>query len=358
MEQQELRFPADPLKGITPALCALFRLSPEDLLAAYQSRENYRIFTRRKKSGGTRQLVEAPSDLAKAQSAIATVLSRHLPRELAHDRLTRTVHGFVPGHSPMSNALRHRVSFDFFICDLKDAFGQIDARRLRELLVRYGFNAEEAELLTAITTFQGSLPQGAASSPVLLNYACRDLDLALKQTIRRLQQDYRIQNAWIKIADGVWPRLVYTRYADDLCLSSDYAELLDLAVPEFLRTIAEYGFVINPRKTRRLDLKHGSVSVTGLSVNGNGLKVPIRSWRGGTWNRYINVRLSRKRLGQYRSLLHHAVRGERSQEEVEGVLGWVRSVYCGSIPSQLKLPYARYRAAVAQGLVPLTRPRP
>jgi RNA-directed DNA polymerase len=221
----------------------------------------YREFKIPKKSGGHR-IIRAPSaQLAHLQTKISELLSRvYTPRVV--------VTAFRAGHSIKDNAARHvRKSFVFNL-DLKDFFSSITFHRVRGLLQAkpYSFSYETATVIAHLTTYDGVLPQGAPSSPIISNMICSKMD----GEILRLSKSCRA---------------TYTRYADDLtfsflgpaeCVSEKIVKLNKecwhfshsaIEVGNELSEIIENnGFLINKDKTR-LQAKNRKQVVTGLTVN-------------------------------------------------------------------------------------------
>ena len=107
-----------------------------------------------------------------------------------------------------------------------------------------------AVIIAQLTCYNGRLPQGAPTSPVITNLICEILD-------------YRV----LKIAKRY--KLDYTRYADDLTFSTNYSrflEVFDSFAKELLQEISNSGFTINQSKTRLL-YRDSRQEVTGLVVN-------------------------------------------------------------------------------------------
>lgn len=88
--------------------------------------------------------------------------------------------------------------------DLMDFFTQIHFGRVRGLFLSapYKLSDEVATTLSQIACYNGCLPQGAPSSPILTNMICKSLD----NQLMRLAKTNRIS---------------YSRYADDITLSSN-----------------------------------------------------------------------------------------------------------------------------------------
>lgn len=170
------------------------------------------------------------------------------------------VHGFVPNRSIATNAVEHVKKRAIIKIDLKDFFPTIAAGRIRGLLAKhpFPFKGKVLDALTNLVCHAGKLPQGAPTSPVLSNMICYRMDRALLQFARQ-------------------KKLKYTRYADDIVLSSTmrsairdvatYSESGELRINDHLRKIIESnGFVINEEKTGLFG-RGSRQLVTGIVVN-------------------------------------------------------------------------------------------
>ncbi|MCB5100749.1 reverse transcriptase family protein, partial [Streptococcus mutans] len=143
--------------------------------------------------------------------------------------------------------------------DLKDYFDSFNFGRVRGFFVKdkdFQVTSEIATVIAQIACYQGKLPQGAPSSPIITNLITRILD-------------YRI----VKIAKKY--RFTYTRYADDMTFSTNRelnsnklraTKELENFLAELERLIISSGFEINPKKTR-LSNNMQRQEVTGLVVN-------------------------------------------------------------------------------------------
>ncbi len=165
------------------------------------------------------------------------------------------VHGFVvnPHYlgtycNIVANAKVHVKKRYVLNIDLQDFFPSIQAYRVKRLFLSslFEFNEQTATVLALLTTYQGSLPIGAPTSPVISNFICMDLDRDLKEISS--------QN-----------NLAYTRYADDLTFSCD-SGISNVLLDEIIKIIRNNKFEINERKLR-LKLAHRRQTVTGITVN-------------------------------------------------------------------------------------------
>jgi RNA-directed DNA polymerase len=235
----------------------------------------YRHFEIPKRSGGMRP-IHAPIGLVRELQdklhADLKALYRPHPR----------AHGFIDGRSVATNAADHTGKRWVLNVDLENFFPTINFGRVRGLFMKAPFEMgpAAAAVCAQIATYRNGLPQGAPTSPVLSNFIAATLDRRLLRLAR--------QN-----------RLVYSRYADDITLSTAQHQFPPaIAVREQIaggalkivagdaleQAIAASGFSINVKKVRIQG--HGmQQSVTGLSVN-------------------TRVNIARERVRKIRAMVH------------------------------------------------------
>jgi len=239
--------------------------------------KRYTTFDIPKKSGGTRR-ISTPVTALK-------IIQRKLNQILLHVYKPKpSVHSFVLGQSILTNAsahLRHKYVLNV---DLKDFFPSINFGRVRGLFMAnpYKLNPTVATVLAQICCFDGNLPQGAPTSPIVSNMICAKMD----NELYRLAKKHKCS---------------YTRYADDITFSTfehDFPSVLarinalgQVEVGDELnRVIHENGFEVNPNKVR-LRKKNLRQEVTGLTVNNESPNVKrryVRQLRAmlHAWERY------------------------------------------------------------------------
>ncbi|MDQ0038939.1 hypothetical protein J2W30_006727 [Variovorax boronicumulans] len=218
----------------------------------------YTSFVIAKANGKNRHIAEPSKRIKALQHKALTYLQGTLPPAKA------CVHGFVVGRSILTNAKKHleRRPYHILNLDLSDFFPTITFFRVRGALMappmKLSFGV--ATMLAHLCTHEGSLPQGAPTSPFLANLICRTLDSQLTLLSKR-------------------HRATYTRYADDLTFSFSHrnAERLPANVVAFdggtvsigseLRSIIDSNsFRINDEKTR-ISTRMRRMEVTGVVVN-------------------------------------------------------------------------------------------
>ena len=195
-----------------------------------------------KRRGGVREL-SVPSDTMKwVQRGLLQVLTHLFPRH-------RCAVGFERGESPVSHARRHVGRRFVYVVDIADFFPSITWDRVYGMLQVYPFElpSHAARLLANLATYDGALPQGAPSSPILANLLCRKLDSRLFKWAR---------------TNGYH----YSRYADDLAFSTDKGSFPSRDQEFIDAIIREERFTVNAAKRRLMPYSRRQM-VTGLVVN-------------------------------------------------------------------------------------------
>lgn len=210
---------------------------------------HYRVLA--KKSGGIR-LIESPKPrLKELQRRILALILNKIPCHGA-------VHGFLKGRSIKTFTAPHVGRRVVLRMDLRDFFPSVSGVRIQTFFRTAGYPEQVADLLGGICTnavprnvwdgcdvevnrlwearalyARPHLPQGAPTSPALVNICAYRLDCRL---------------AGLAKSEGA----EYTRYADDLAFSG--GEEFDRGVERFSTHVAailqEEGFHVNHRKTR------------------------------------------------------------------------------------------------------------
>lgn len=199
---------------------------------------------------------KAPRKIEEPIQILKFIQRRILTRILMQtDDLPDPAHGFVRGRSTATAAAPHQNQPMVVCCDLRDFFPSISKQRVWGIFRSLIIHPRISNLLAELTTFQGRLPQGAPTSPMLANLVVRRMD-------RRL--------AGIARARGI----TYTRYADDMIFSGDTDTLK--MIPAVRAIAKEEGFSLAEEKTRILR-RGRRQKVCGLVVNEK-VGVP-RRWR-------------------------------------------------------------------------------
>ena len=225
----------------------------------------YNPFTIPKKNGGERVIHAPQKELKFLQKKLSNVLWECYLESIeskSKDKNFKTPvlsHAFEKGKSIITNSQIHRNKKYILNIDLKNFFDSFNFGRVRGFFIKdrdFAVSPEIATVIAQIACYQGKLPQGAPSSPIITNLITRILD-------------YRI----VKIAKKY--RFTYSRYADDMTFSTNRelnsnklraSKELDNFLTELEEVIISSGFEINPQKTR-LSNNMQRQEVTGLVVN-------------------------------------------------------------------------------------------
>jgi RNA-directed DNA polymerase len=252
---QELVLRFNQLKKFSD-IADLLEVTSSQLAYYTHGGQMYSTFSIPKKGGGARTISAPANALNILQKKLNYIF------QLVY-RPTNVVHGFRVGKGVVSNASLHSRARYVLNVDLKEFFPTITFPRIRGMLMAkpYELSPNVATIISRICSYQGSLPQGAPTSPVLANMLCARMDSQLKSLAKE-------------------HKCFYTRYADDLTFST--------YLPRFPRALASYeaigdsvaftvgpalaavidgnGFFINPKKVR-LQPHSSRQEVTGLTVN-------------------------------------------------------------------------------------------
>ncbi len=149
---------------------------------AYARGKKYKTFLIPRKNGGHRQISAPVGPLLTIQRKLAKLL-------LEIYNTPVSVHGFANDRSIVTNAKVHLKKRTILNVDLENFFPTITDRRIIGLLRAkpFSFNDKIASTITGLVCYNGSLPQGAPTSPVLSNMICLRLDNQMTRFCRDLR---------------------------------------------------------------------------------------------------------------------------------------------------------------------------
>lgn len=213
----------------------------------------YTSFEIPKRNGETRQIRAPRGPLKSIQEKLASALWEY-KTEIEKQGIYHLIsHGFERKKSIITNAKPHRNKRFVLNLDLENFFDSFHFGRVRGFFEKnrvLPLPHEVATVIAQLTCFEGSLPQGAPTSPIITNLICRIMDKRLIKIVQKY-------------------KLYYTRYADDLTFSTNdklFLENKNEFLLELESEIISAGFKINNKKTR-LQCKDSRQTVTGLVVN-------------------------------------------------------------------------------------------
>ncbi|MBC1481719.1 RNA-directed DNA polymerase [Listeria seeligeri] len=214
----------------------------------------YYSFEIPKKSGGVRNINAPKSELKALQRKLAYSLTEYQKiLQNSKNKTPNISHGFEKGKSIITNAKIHRNKKIVYNLDLENFFESFHFGRVRGFFEKnkdFELSREVATVIAQLSCFNGTLPQGAPSSPIITNFICKIMDMRI-----------------LKLAKN--HKLDYTRYADDLTFSTNdknFIEQIDCFLHKLTNEVEKAGFKLNKNKTN-LSFKDSRQLVTGLVVN-------------------------------------------------------------------------------------------
>jgi|GEM_PF-1313887 len=306
------------LDSALPVLSALIGRPDQEILEALilvQAGMAYDSVRIPKVRGGTREINPPKPVLKRVQRAILERLLYQIPVHF-------TAHGFCRNRDIMTNAMAHIRARAVVNHDLKDAFPSVQEQRVaanlrpwarRLVTTQFGHVDSAAmvtpflDLLLRLVLHNGSLPQGAPTSPAILNIVCLNLDRSLFALCSQ-------------------HGLTVTRYADDITVSSEKDQIPGAVKQQIRSVIYAAGWKINQTKSKDLERANGhSIEITGLLIHEDG-RVTIAPDRRRAYRKYLLEHAKQSRVdGEVRA-------------KAEGIIAFVRRVYQRLLPSDLRGP--------------------
>jgi RNA-directed DNA polymerase len=322
-----------------------------------RERDAYKPFRIRKRNGGARLIAAPEPQLAAVQKWIASNILNNIKASAASC-------AYAPGSSPLKCATRHVGARWLIKIDIHDFFESVSERSAYRVFRSVGYqplvalelarictrlpHGEEAEKLkwhverrrpSVILSYRkstlGHLPQGAPSSPMLANLACRSLDTKLGT----LSEDHG---------------LIYTRYSDDIVFStgSNFSpKLAGALIKDAQRILNAFGHVLHGKKISVAPPGARKI-VLGLLVDGDRPRL---------------TKEYRARIGDHvRGIAKFGLRDHASHRHFASIWGMVRHIegllsYAAMVEGSSALDDMRKQFAAALTAdgwsVPLVRPK-
>lgn len=206
-------------------------------IASCQS-DFYRTYEIGKKSGSKRNISEPLPTLKDIQSTLLQYVCDKLP-------VHKASYAYRKGNTIRKNARMHLRQAEILKLDIKDFFGSIKQKTVSSVFYEAGYTKELANLISRLCTLNGSIAQGAPTSPAISNAVM-----------------YRIDEELLKHFAGIGMR--YTRYSDDITISGE------LVGDEHIKFVSDIlyknKFYLNRRKTRIFRAGSSKI-VTGVQIN-------------------------------------------------------------------------------------------
>ena len=214
----------------------------------------YTSFEIPKRNGDSRTICAPSGDLKNIQKKLANILWLYQKNIWEENGIKPNIsHAFEKEKSIITNARIHRNKRFVLNLDLENFFDSFHLGRIQGYFEKnnnFKLPHDVSVILAQLTCYQGRLPQGAPSSPIITNLICQILDTYLLRVAKKYKLDY-------------------TRYADDLTFSTNdrhFVENQGEFLAEAIAAIKKAGYSINKKKTR-LQFRDSRQEVTGLIVN-------------------------------------------------------------------------------------------
>ena len=254
----------------------------------------YKEFTIPKRSGGMRTIFHPARKLKVLQRWLGARVIEQMP-------IHHSAYAYIRGRGIGQCVERHSSSRYFLKLDCQDFFPSIALMEVVSLIERANryiamdVDEDEASLLGLLLTREGKLPIGSPASPSITNVFM-----------------YRFDKEMARYCEG--RGLVYSRYADDITISSAQAGMLNDMIARTSRNLYLYTngrLHINEDKTRHMSFA-GRVRILGLNITPDG-----------------RISVGRELKRQVRSFVYRAHGGSLSDEERArwgGYLNFIASV--------------------------------
>lgn len=265
------------------------------------ARADVKKFVIAKKSGGGREIYHPSKKLKTIQYWLIHNVFDKLP---THDASM----AYREGISILHNAERHRKNRFFLKMDLENFFPSIEFKDFIPIVrawhsvyaPRWNLDKEAEEIIRKACFYrQDKLAIGYPSSPIISNVVMKEFD----------------EKVSALIANGKFGNAVYTRYADDLIISTDQngaCKLLKKEMEALINQNTSPKIRVNHAKTRIGSSTGGTASVTGLKVCSNG-----------------HITIHRKQKDHIRLLLSLYKKGGLKENEERSLLGHIG--YCNYV---------------------------
>lgn len=301
-DKHRLRLYNLPLIDSIQDLSELIHISSVKLrMASNASIHSYRPVIIQKKNSGNRKLL-VPNAQSKAIQAwiLRMILDQVQPSQYAT--------AYKPGSTIKSNVEPHKFNRFFLLLDIENFFPSIEKAKVFYLFRDIGYSYEISKLLTDLCFCNYTLPQGGVTSPSLANLVVYRMD-------RRI--------AGLCSKKGI----IYTRYADDITLSSNNRSTLNNLEHTITKIIRDEGFSINNKKTRFLG-PNRKCMITGLVKNSSAPAFGI----------------GKKKKNYMRCVIFNFIVNNKFVSEkyttVESIRGWLN--YCHNVDETSYIYLSRY----------------
>lgn len=254
----------------------------------------------------SRRVFKTSDKLKEYLRFIDKVMFEHLQK---HDQ---AAHSYVKEKSALTAVQAHAGNKYFFTTDIENFFPSVTAEDVTKVLHRDAENIPIADFvdfipkIVELTTYNGSIPVGFATSPKLSNAFLLGFDSALHR--------YCTDQA-----------LTYTRYSDDIIISCNSRSLLEdikVHVQELLAKYASPKLLLKADKTRQIHIGK-RVKILGMVIMPNG-RITIDSKYKKTLETLLHYYINDK--DKFHNLLDKKIKTEDKEHSLFGLLHYAKSI--------------------------------
>lgn len=246
----------------------------------------YKKYRITKKNGGYRTIYHPSKDLKLLQYWLVNRIFLKFP-------VSGYSTAYLKGSSIKHNAFLHKNSNYILHMDVSHFFESITNYHFDKLLDKInGIDNDDKELIKNIILFQGkNLVIGSVASPAVSNCIMHDIDL-------------EIINECVKDTD-----LIYTRYADDIIISSKH--YIDNSIISVVTNILERNqFEVNKSKTYFMNRK-GRRAITGVILDNNN----------------NNLSIGNKKFNEIKRMIYKfLIKNEGNKDRILGYLSYIKDI--------------------------------
>lgn len=206
--------------------------------AVFYTKYFYRYFKIKKDNGKMRTISEPLPNLKDIQDWI-------LKEILYKIKISRYAKAYIPNRSIRDHVRYHTNEKYVLTLDIENFFGSINFQLTERIFKNLGYSNLVSNLLTKLCYLNGSLPQGAPTSPFISNIIMYEFDEALSIYCREHE-------------------LKYTRYADDLAFSGAFKK--ESLIAKVQNELEKIELVLNGDKTKFMPQSQPQ-NICGIVVN-------------------------------------------------------------------------------------------
>lgn len=202
-----------------------------------------------KKNGGFREILQPSKELKALQYWLIRNIFNHFP-------ISPYSAAYQKGCSIRKNAICHQNGKYILHTDIVNFFGSITKKsmlsfflRNKDIINKLQLSSKEIELILDLVLYKGQyLVVGSVASPMISNCVMYEFDMKLGELVEKMN-------------------MKYTRYADDIVISSD--KYIDGSILDDIDLLLnEYAFERNNSKTYFM-CKRKRREITGLVIDNN-----------------------------------------------------------------------------------------